>query len=208
MFKKLYEGFVEGGVKLITKVKWKQRHELPEADKQRIRELLTKDYYIITTRRGYFLSTFFISLSHFVLTGRWGHYSHVLMNLEDEVRSDADFRLVEATTRGTKYSTFDEVFSNVDAVRLLKPRHMDIGKWTEVFDAADSYIGTPYDNLFDLKTDTRMSCVELVRALLKRLPTYRVDFHNFELMIFHYGNLTPQMFVECDDFETVLEIRR
>lgn len=208
MFKKIYEAVVEGGVKLITKVKWKQRHELLETDKQRIRELLTKDYYIIATRRGYFLSTFFISLSHFFLTGRWGYYSHVLMNLEDEVRSDADFRLVEATTRGTKYSTFDEVFNNVDAVCLLKPRHMDIGKWTEMFDAADSYIGTPYDNLFDLKTDVRMSCVELLRALFRRLPTYRVDFHNFEQMIFNYGNLTPQMFVECDDFEPVLEIRR
>jgi hypothetical protein len=127
--------------------------------------------------------------------------------LEDEVKADDDFRLVEATGNGVNYSPFELVFE-VHGVVLLKPKNMSVDHWTLVMDKAMTEIGKPYDSLFDLKNDNALSCVELVRTALMAEPNYYTNFANFEEMIRKRKNLTPQMFYECPDFEVVYEIRK
>ncbi len=200
-------------VTLIGKINWKQKHPITSADKDKLRELLEKDYYIIVTRHGNHLSTYAIALGNFLIRGKFSFYSHVLMNLEDEVKDDNDFRFVEAIGAGSRYSNFEEIFGNgtwddPDAVALLKPKSMSIDEWTAVLDKAKTQVGKPYDTLFDLANDQQVSCVELVRNALMGSPNYFTEFANFEAMINKAKNLTPQMFRDCPDFEVAYEIKK
>lgn len=193
---------------IIGKINWKQKHPLSQEDKDKISAMLEKDYYIITTRHSNHLSLYAISLAGWLGTGKWSAYGHVCMNLEDQVETNDDFRIVEAVGEGSKYSTFGEVFGDADGVCLLKPRTMTIDHWTEVLDKAKTEVGKPYDTLFDLANDKAVSCVELVRDALQGEPHYKEDFPEFEKMISKINNLTPQMFRDCPDFEVVYEIRK
>lgn len=195
-------------IKSMAKIKWTQTKLLTVDDDVALKEKLSKDYYIIATRKSNYLTTFFICMGNFFLTGKWGFYSHVLMNLEDTVETDADFRFIEATGTGVHYSTFDDVFSHVDAVALIKPKHMTLEEWTSALDNAKSYLGRPYDNLFNLKNTLEVNCVELVRLALQGMPDYNTKFANFEKMIASKKKLTPDMFCECNDFEIVYKIKR
>lgn len=195
-------------IEALAKIHWKQKYELSQEHQQLLREKLAKDYYIIATRRDNHFSTMMIAIGHFFLTGRIGYYSHVLMNLEDEVKSDDDFRLIEATGSGVHFSTFEEVFPPTYAVALIKPKGMTVEEWTECMDNAKNYLGRPYDNLFDLKNTLEINCVELVRIALQALPDYSTRFANFEKLLNKEKKLTPQMFAECSDFEVVLKLKR
>jgi len=207
-FLRKYLGFIiDPIVTLIGKINWKQRHPLTDEQKNQIMDLLKKDYYIITTRHGNHLSTYMISLGNFLLTGKFSFWGHVLMNFENEVNSVDDFILVEAIGKGSQYGTFEEVFGDADSVCLMKPKHMTIDEWTKVLDKARTEIGKPYDTLFDLANDQKLSCVELVRDALMAEPNYSTDFANFENMIAKAKNLTPQMYYDCPDLEKVLEFR-
>ena len=203
-FQKIHEWFV----KAISHIKWDQKKTLDDVDKAILRDALTSDYFIIATRRRNYLTSFFINLGHFLMTGRWGYFTHVLMNLEDSVNDDSDFRFIEATTRGTKYSTFEEVFGNVDGTALIKPRSMTLDEWTSCLDTAKLQLGKPYDNLFNVKNDLEVNCVELVRIALMALPDYHTRFANFEKMLKEKKTLTPDMFAECDDFHIYHMIRK
>lgn len=193
---------------LIGKINWKQTHPITELDKSTIMALLARNYYIIATRHSNHLSTYAISLAGFCATGKFSTYGHVCMNLEGDNPGVEDFRLVEAIGTGSKYSTFDEVFGDCDGVALLKPVAMSAEEWTAVLDKAKTEVGKPYDTLFDLADDTKVSCVELVRDALEGEPNYHQDFTNFEQMISKINNLTPQMFRDCPDFEVVYEVKR
>lgn len=208
MIKKIWAKIAEWFVDLVAMVKWEQKSPLLPTDIAQLRSLLTKDYYIIATRRSNFLSCFFINLGHFLLTGRWGFYTHVLMNMEDEVHSDDDFRLIEAATTGTHFTTFDHVAGNCDAIALIKVKGVSIEEWTAMMDDVKKYLGRPYDTLFDIKNDQKISCVELVRLALIALPDYDKRFAHFEQYISRKKNLTPQMFLESSEFEVVWEARR
>lgn len=191
----------------IGEKSWKQKKSLSEAQRNVLFNLLKPNYYVIMTRRSNHLSTYVICLANLFLTGKMGYYSHVLMNLEDEVQDENDFRLIEATGKGVHYSTFDEVFDGVDAVALLKPKHMSILEWTNAMDKVKTELGKPYDTLFDLKSDTALSCVELVRIALMATPGYETKFSHFEKTISKAKNLAPHMFYDSKDFEVVYEIR-
>ena len=195
-------------VKWIGSISWspKTKDILTQADQDFIKSLCIKDYYIIATRRDNYLSTFFICLGHFLLTGRWGQYSHVMMNLEDEVKAESDFRFIEAVGTGTRYSTFDVAFADVTSVAMIKPKHMELKEWTACLDAAKVHLGKPYDNLFDIKSDLEINCVELIRLALQSLPDYSTRFHNFENVLSKKKILTPQMFLECEDFHVICYI--
>lgn len=207
--KKLCQKIMNFLVKNVGTIHWKSKKSLTEEDKQQIKKLLVTNYYIIATRRTNYLGSFCVRLAHFLVTGRWGYYSHVLMNLEDEVHSDEDFRLVEATTKkGVNYSTFDEVFNDVSAVALLIPKGMTNDEWNEIFERTKLYIGKPYDTMFDYKNDKALSCVEGVRNALMGLKNYYYRFANFEATIANARTITPQMFLESPDFEVVFEIKR
>lgn len=203
MFKSLIERIVQA----IGRVHWKIRDEISDEKKAEIAELLKPNYYIILTRRSNHLSTFFIGLSNLLLRGKWGYWSHSLMNLEDEVTTEDDFRLIEAIGRGVTYSDFSTVF-NVSDVALLKPKNMSPEYWTVVLDKLKTKVGTPYDTLFNLKSEEQVSCVELVRLALMAEPDYEKNFAHFERMIKKSKNLTPQMFADCDDFEIVWQAKK
>lgn len=187
---------------LILSANIKNNKVISESDKSKIYDLLSKDYYIILTRRKTVFSTFFINLADFIITGKWGFWSHTLMNLEDSVTEVKDFRLIEATSAGVHYSPFEMVF-NVESVALLKPKKMTVDEWTNLFDVAKAQLGKPYDTLFDITNNETMSCVELVRHVLQKEPNYEKDFEAFESMIKKSEDLTPQMFFDCGDFEIV-----
>jgi len=196
-------------IKLMAKVRWKQDELLSEDDLAYLRQQFTDNYFIIASRRSNYLSTFFIGLGHWFLTGRWGYYTHVLMNLEDEVKTDDDFRFIEATGTGTHYDDLRGITHDVDAIALLKPTSMTVEEWTACLDKAKNYLGVPYDNLFNLKNTLEVNCVELVRLALQALPDYDTRFASFEAMIQRrHGKLTPQMFLECEDFHVVWEVRK
>ena len=203
-FQKVQIWFIE----LMAKIHWKQKDSLTKNDDAKLKEMFTKDYYIIATRRGNYLTTFFITLGHFFLTGRWGFYSHVLMNLEDAVTTDDDYRFIEATGNGTHYSGYNDVFTKVDAVALIKPKNIPIEEWTSALDELKVYLGTPYDNLFNLKSDLEINCVELIRLALEKTPNYSTNFAEFEKMVAKKKKLTPDMFAQCSDFEVIYRIKR
>jgi hypothetical protein len=198
------------GATLIGIINWEEgQYSVTPSEIEQIKKMLAANYYIILTRHNHHLSTFFIDLAHFGLTKgkKWGFYAHALMNLEgDDPQTGDDFRLMEATGVGVHYSTLDAVFC-CDSVALLKPKSMTIDKWTEVLDRLKQQEGKAYDTLFDLKDNSKESCVELVRTALMAEPNYAVDFANFERMISVAGNLDPQMLYECPDFEVVYEVR-
>lgn len=193
---------------IIGKIKWRQRHEITADEKKMIFNMLAKDYYIICTRRGNHLSTDAINFAHWYYTGEWGYYSHVLMNLEDEVKSPDDFRLVEAVGVGSKYSTFDEVFDGVDSVALLKPKGVSSEEWTSIFEKIPSLTGKKYDTVFDMYDDSELSCVELVLKALEASDEFDIDFDHLKATLDKYGRLDPQMYRDCPDFEVVFEVRR
>lgn len=204
IFQKIQIFFIE----LLSKIHWKQENKLDNEDFCILKDKFVSDYYIIATRKSSHLTTFFIAMGNFFLTGKWGFYTHVLMNLEDIVKTDDDFRFIEATGTGTHFSDFKTVFGEVDSVALIKPKNMTIEEWTAALDKAKTYLGRPYDNLFDLKNDLEINCVELIRLALQGLPDYETKFSNFEQMVAKKGKLTPDMFSQCDDFEIVVEIKR
>lgn len=206
MLKKIWRQIADWVVITIGKIHWGYRNGLTVDELRDIRNKLTPHYYIIVTRRNNHLSTFFVGLASFVVSGKWSYWAHVLMNLEDEIQSDSDFRLIEATGDGIHYSSFEDVF-RLHGVALLKPKNMSEQYWTEVMDRAKTHLGKPYDSLFDLRNDQRLSCVELIRNALMAEPDYEKNFANFEKMICENKNLTPQMFYDCPDFEVVYEIR-
>lgn len=193
-------------VQALGKIHWAPKNTLTTEEQDTIRQMLKGNYYIMLSRRNNHFSTYMIGFANFFLTGKWGYWSHVFMNAEDEVKDDSDFRIVEAIGVGVEYTPFDKVF-NCNSVAFLKPKSMSIDDWTAILDKAKSEIGKPYDNLFDLKNDNALSCVELVRTALKADPDYDTSFAHFEEMIKKRKNLTPQMFYDCEDFEVVFEIR-
>lgn len=195
-------------IELIAKIHWKQDTPIIDVDNDKLKEMFAKDYYIIATRKSNHLTTFFITIGNFFLTGRWGFYSHVLMNLEDTVKTDDDYIFIEATGIGTHYSHYREVFSDVDAVALIKPKHTSVSDWTKALDEIKVYLGVPYDNLFDLKNSLEINCVELIRLALKATPDYSSNFIEFEKLVSKKKRLTPDMFVNCSDFEIVYTIKR
>lgn len=195
-------------VKCIGKVIWHTSHVLGEEERAELNDLLSKNHYIILTRHDGYLSSYAIQASHLFLTGRLGYYAHALFNAEDTVSTTDDYRFIEATKVGVHYSKWGDVFNDqCSAVALLKPRSLSVDQWTTVLEKAKTYQGRPYDTLYDLADDQKISCVELVRNALRAIPTYDVDFSNFEKMIARDGNLDPHMFYECPDFEVVWEAR-
>jgi Permuted papain-like amidase enzyme, YaeF/YiiX, C92 family len=196
-------------IKIMAKITWSEHDGIPEADRVELRKMFAADYYIVATRRDNYLSSWFMNLGHWFLTGRWGYYTHVLMNTEDEVKTDDDFRFIEATGDGTHYSTLEDVLDGIESISLLKPKSMTVAEWTLCLDKAKTYLGLPYDNLFDLVNDEEINCVELVRNALMALPDYETRFAAFEAIVKkEKGKLTPTMFAECPDFEIVYTIKR
>lgn len=203
--------------KIIGPIHWKniyaffnkgKYYSLSDEDLQRLRDMITHDYYIIATRRKTRLTTYLISLGSFLTTGRFSHYNHVLMNLEDDnATKDIDFKLMEATSEGIHWSTFMEVF-DCDSVALLRPKNIQKNEWDGAVDALKLQLGKPYDNAIDFSQTNKGSCVQMVNESLKGMPDYNEKFPNLIKMISKYNRVTPQQYYDCEDFEIAWEVRR
>lgn len=117
----------------------------------------------------------------------------------------ASMKFVEATATGVHFSTFDEVFT-CDYVCLLSPKDVSIEEWTNIIDGLVKSNGKPYDDLFDLSDKSKVSCVELVLDALRNDPAYLTKFYDLEKMIGSEGNLVPEMFRQCPDFQIDYEM--
>ena len=149
---------------------------LTEQDQDDLRDLLKPNYYFIVTRRKCHLTTYLITIASLFTTGKPSHYSHALMNLDDgKATKDSEYKLIESTAIGVHYSTFMQVF-DCDSVALLTPRGITSEDWVKILDKALSDYGKPYDDLFDVTQDQRLSCVELCRNALQALPDYATRF--------------------------------
>jgi hypothetical protein len=193
---------------LITRTRWQsvrtfftgRKSGLTDLQLDELRLLLAQDYYVILTFSKAHLSNWLIAILSWITTGKAAKYAHALMNVDGETDPSLSdrFRLIEATRKGVDFATFDEVFA-CDRVCLLSPVNMSKPEWTAVIDKMVQNKGKPYDDLFDLLDDRRMSCVELVIDGFKEMPRYATAFVNLEAEIKRVGNLTPQMFRDSPD---------
>lgn len=188
---------------LPGKISWSNKKAITEEDKIAIAKMLSSGYYIILTGDKSHLSSIVVSFLSWIKTGVWARYSHALMNC-DNITDPADnksFKFMEATSVGVHYSTFDEVF-HCDTVCLLTLKNITNEDYTKILDALLEQKGRPYDDLFDLADSTHVSCVELV---LNALEAADYEFINLKDLIEQEGNLVPQMYRTCADFEVAYE---
>lgn len=182
-------------------------YRLTEADHNRIREILAKDYLIILTRRKSHLTTYLISLVSAIVDHKLSHYSHALMNVEGDIPGHLGYKLIEATGVGVHYSTFMQVF-DCDSVALLSPKGVPLEEWTKVLDKVKTNLGKQYDTLFDISSDQQVSCVELVYWGLKSMPDFETRFPKLIALIRERkNNLTPQMLYDTGELDVVFEVR-
>lgn len=188
---------------LPGKISWSNKKAITKEDKIAIAKMLSSGYYIILTGDKSHLSSIVVSLLSWIKTGVWARYSHALMNCDNitDATDTASFKFMEATSVGVHYSTFDEVF-HCDTVCLLTPKNISNEDWTKIIDALLKQKGRPYDDLFDLADSTHVSCVELV---LNALEAADYEFVNLKDLIKQEGNLVPQMYRTCTDFEMAYE---
>ena len=191
-------------------VYWKLREE----DHNELRRKLSSGYYVILTAGHPALSGPAVKLATRIKNGYWPTFTHALMNVdnEDDPLASHRFKLVESIERGVTYNTFMRVF-DCDVVALLRPKGFTEEQWERALERAKADVGKPYDTLFDLVDDTKMSCVELVRDALKGSfdteEQYKEHFKHFESMIEENdGDLIPEMYYRCEDFEVHLYIDR
>ena len=181
-------------------------YDLTYYERKKIKTYCADNYYIILINRKSHFTTYALGLLAFLKTGKWPTYSHALMNVDSESKiiNWKKFKFMEATIKGVNWVGFNKVF-NCDKVCLLKPKNVSLEEWDSVMTKLLTQRHKKYDTLFDLSDDTRVSCVELVRIALKAVDDYEKKFYHFENMIESVGNLTPQMFRDCEDFEVFYE---
>lgn len=204
---------------ILSGIKWEtlyylfkgRRQALTLDDMYKVNDQLTRGRYILLSRRNSHLTTYFISLGNFLLTGKWAHYTHAFVNItKSNKRAIWEAQFLEAIGSGVGYSAFRDVI-NVDSICILNPKGVSEQEWGNALArVVEKYHNRPYDDLFKLKDYTALSCVELVLAVILELPDdLKENFQTFFDMIDERKNLTPQMYYECPDcFELVLEIRR
>lgn len=204
-------------VSIIANIEWSKLkglfrngryYDLTDADHEAIKAILAKGNYIILINRKTHLTTYLISILSLLKTGRVASYTHALMNLDVGNSKTGDgFDLMEATGKGVHYSSFMEVF-DCDSVCILQPRNMHPEDWDLVMIGLSEQLGKLYDDVFDLEDSSRVSCVEMCLDALRKLPCFNEDFPNLSTSIKKIGNLTPQMYYDCQDFRIVYEVRR
>lgn len=212
-------------LKILSPFKWTflkyfftgRVYDITPMEREYARALMKDGLYLWVSRRDSHLTTYLISLGDFILslrswlargqTGpgpRWGYWSHAFFNCDDN-------EIVEAIAKGVQRHFFDSVF-DCDSIAALVPSKMTVGEWEEIrpllSDEMLRHLGKKYDSVFDISNDDMVSCIELIRVVLKnKVEHYDLKFANFESMIKQYKNVTPQMLYESEDFKVVWEAR-
>jgi hypothetical protein len=190
---------------LISHITWNNPRTLSDAQKNQVMDLLKTGYFIIYTHNRNHLASHVINFSDWALTGKWGFWDHVLMNFEGTTNG---FELIQSIgDTGVAEATFDSVFGDVDAVCLMQSANLHPDDWNAMLVQAKADLGKPYDALFDPSQNKTLSCIELIRDCLMKIPTYAEDFALFEADVKKYGEITPQMLYDNPEFTNVLEIR-
>lgn len=196
---------------IVSKITWNwlkalfnngRYYEITDAELNQIREILRVTNCIGLSHRKTHLTTYLIAFGSWLVTGKKSYWTHAFMNLEGEVNGDEDFLLVEATGPGVHTSKFMEVF-DCDSVCLLIPKNFTMEDWADVVAKVPSEYGKKYDTLFQYKDESKVSCIELIRILLKATTDYFSDFAHFEYKIEKEKQLTPQMLYDCPDFKKI-----
>ena len=184
-----------------------RRFDLTEQEKHYCAQILRSGNYLILTEHKSYLTTYLIGMLSLIKTGKWPTYCHVLMNLDVGNPDDKEgFKLMEATNAGVHYSSFEEVFG-CDNLCIIEPKNMDPKEWRIVMKELATQLGKKYDDVFNINDDTHVSCVEMCLESLKASPSFEADFPHLSAMIEKVGNLTPQMYRDCLDFNVIYETK-
>jgi hypothetical protein len=193
-------------------------YDLRAHDRENARSMMQKRTYLWVSRRDTHLTTYLICFSDYLLSlyawarnkfkgtrPRFGFWSHAFINYDDN-------EIVEAISKGVQRNFFDDAF-DCDAAAALLPKNLSVSEWEDlqplIAEEMLKQIGKKYDTVFDLSEDEKVSCIELVRVILKnKVHNYDLKFAKFETMIKTYKNVTPQMLYESEDFVCVWEVRR
>lgn len=199
---KLYAKFHKGKEYLVT-----------DFERIQIRDILKSNYCLIMTRRNTHLSTYVGGWAHWLLMllhgkkPKIGYWSHCLMNVENEVQSLTDFRLVEAIGTGIGFSSFDSVF-NCDSVALMIIEGVACSSdWNDALEYDLTQLGKPYDTLLDFNNPDRQTCIELIHNALDYVPKAVKVRDGLDAMLKEYGALTPQMLYDCPGLKVIFEVR-
>lgn len=196
----------------VSKVNWVRvreyftgyKHQVTDAEQERLLELLKSKNYLILTQEKAYLSSWLIRIMSYIATGVFPTYSHVLMN--SQVGSDINlngFELIEATNAGVHASTFSYVF-DCDNTCILDAGLTD-AEWGIVMLGLRAQLGRSYDDVFNLHDSTHVSCVEMCLLALQALPDFQERFPHLVEMIKRVDQLTPEMYRDCEDFKIVFE---
>lgn len=166
---------------------------------------LDQGYYIILTEDRGSLSSWGVKILHYLIHLQWPRYTHALVNVESTTATNYVF--LEAINKGVVFQEYGEIFK-CDSVVFLKPRYYTQEEFDATVAEIYSEVGKDYDINFKHDDDKDLSCVEIARQRMKKLPDYEEKMRVFEHMIKYKKNLTPQMFRDCPDFEVILEIKR
>lgn len=185
-----------------------REYDITNDSLDKIESLLKKENLIILTWRSTHLTSYFISFAHYILcliTGqklKFGRWSHCAINIEYNELDRGQMRIFEAIGTGVSRNRFEDIF-NCDRACLLRVKGFSPETTSEALRSyLEKQLGKKYDTLFNLQTDNRQSCVELVYHSLK---AYGYPLVTLEERLKAYKNLTPQMYYDCGDFEVVYE---
>lgn len=194
-------------------------YNLTPEDRDKCKDLMESGSYLWLSRRKTHLTTYLISIGDWLLAvikwfkikGKFPRpnfkkYTHAFLNYDDDL-------LIEAVAKGVVKSYFDGVF-DCDWVCALKINGMTDQEWKEfgkkIAEEAAGDLGKRYDASFNIKDNSEVSCIELIRDDAKKAldDDYYEYMSDFEDKIARYGNLTPQMMRDSSSFKVVLEIKR
>ena len=179
-------------------------YSVTDAEQEKIKSLLQNGQYLILTQSKSHLSSWIIRLMSYIATGEFATYSHVLMNSHVGTTLNADgFKLIEATNKGVHVSDFHTVF-DCDNVCIISA-DLTEDEWKIVMAALQKQVGKSYDDFFNLKDDSHVSCVEMCLVAFQALPDFESRFPNLISMIDKVDQLIPEMYRDCQDFKVVFE---
>ena len=187
---------------VILLFKFKPKY-LSENKIREIKRYLRDQNCLIATYDPYSLSGMFVIVGTYIKTRRWPKYTHLIANTERAQTSlslPIEFKFVEATGKGVKKPTFDQVFRKVKRAALLTPKFCTQDQFEEAIYFANDTVGREYDFLYNNGDQTKMSCVEVILYCLRKLPNYEVNFRCLDFMMKYLKVLTPQMFIDCGEF--------
>lgn len=165
--------------------------------------LLLEQRLVGLSYRATHFSSILIILGHFLLTGRWVKLCHAWINTDDEMKNPFGLKIYESISEGAIESPFWKVIL-CDGLVLLKPRWVKEENWDKINEVLKRQDGLPYDIFARYKDPSEINCCErVVRAILDVQPDALPALCH---MMKRYGNLTPQMLLECGDFEVVYEV--